>query len=45
VAHVDGKLNQASRHLRGEVRIDLDYGEEICGKPIAQLAPDGTADV
>ncbi|KAH0538316.1 hypothetical protein FGG08_005090 [Glutinoglossum americanum] len=34
-----GKLKKASRHFRGEVRIDLDYGEEICGKPTAQLMP------
>ncbi|KAI9781151.1 MAG: hypothetical protein M1839_006259 [Geoglossum umbratile] len=41
----NGNLKRASRHHRGEVRIDLDYGEEICGKPTAQLTPLETADV
>ncbi|KAI9770945.1 MAG: hypothetical protein M1840_002649 [Geoglossum simile] len=35
----NGRLKRASRHLRGEVRIDLDYSEEICGKPTTQLMP------
>ncbi|KAH0553079.1 hypothetical protein GP486_006727 [Trichoglossum hirsutum] len=36
----NGKLKQASRHLRGQVRIDLDYGEEVYGKPTTQLTPE-----